>query len=282
MKYLLGGLIVESKKEYNRWKAYQYHDLGIPHLVIVNATKIIIKGFTNCGSTDDIDIWKSQREYCISYAGKMLMHLDLRSDPSILSVAKEISDDAIAEIFMKRILPLIFYQKNLAIPLHATMVMKDQQTVAFVGASFAGKSTLAAYFAAYKGFHVVSDDILPIFADKESAFTYSMVTKLRLREDSAQYFDKTDIKHIELISPIKLHNIFVISEDKEIICKRLGNPLEILLKNLFASYLSDLSPSFINRVLSTAPFLSVFSLSYPKTYDLLEDVSINVLDILNN
>ena len=160
----------------------------------------------------------------------------LEVKPIRLSVIKALSDEAAVEMVEKKIFPLIFYATDKAVPLHATMIQKGNIATAFLGASFSGKSTLAAYFISKHGYSLISDDILPIYTDSGKSYTYKMTSKLRLRRNSAEH-----IPTKETLMDVKPHSIlvrklFVINNSQNVFCHTNKNCLEALMKNLFAPY----------------------------------------------
>jgi hypothetical protein len=75
--------------------------------------------------------------------------------------AEGIGTGLLAEFIAGPVLAVLMEQRG-AFVLHASAVQIGGRTVAFTGASGAGKSTTAAFFAS-RGFAVVSDDLLPLW-----------------------------------------------------------------------------------------------------------------------
>ncbi|MCK6533009.1 MAG: hypothetical protein L6Q84_08565 [Polyangiaceae bacterium] len=67
------------------------------------------------------------------------------------------------------------------LPLHASAVSLDGRTVAFVGASGAGKTTLAALMC-LSGARLVADDVLRVAIDQTGLRCFTGTARLRLRE----------------------------------------------------------------------------------------------------
>ena len=65
------------------------------------------------------------------------------------------------------------------VSLHASAVVVDGQAVAFMGQVGAGKSTLAALFAAH-GYPVITDDVLPLLRQEDAWWVHPGYPRLRL------------------------------------------------------------------------------------------------------
>ena len=269
MRYFIGGLIIKAK-EYPQWKHFQYRQEGETQLIILEQDYIPLTNHGLIHSIDDIDIFKTDNRYELSYKGIAVMCISLEVKPIRLSVIKALSDEAAVEMVEKKIFPLIFYATDKAVPLHATMIQKGNIATAFLGASFSGKSTLAAYFISKHGYSLISDDILPIYTDSGKSYTYKMTSKLRLRRNSAEH-----IPTKETLMDVKPHSIlvrklFVINNSQNVFCHTNKNCLEALMKNLFAPYYCNFSTRFLNILSSISKTVDMYTLDYVKNYEALD------------
>lgn len=142
-----------------------------------------------------------------------------------------------------------------------------------MGASFAGKSTLAAHFVYDKGYKIVTDDILPIYNCKGKLISYPMASQLRLRKDSQEFYNKRNVEIIKSNSPQFIDTLFLLCpNDKNYICS-VENKIAAILKNLFATHFCDYSPTFLSYVIDVSKKVDIYELHYKKGFDNIQDTA---------
>ena len=81
MRYFIGGLIIKAK-EYPQWKHFQYRQEGETQLIILEQDYIPLTNHGLIHSIDDIDIFKTDNRYELSYKGIAVMCIWQRSGDS--------------------------------------------------------------------------------------------------------------------------------------------------------------------------------------------------------
>lgn len=98
-------------------------------------------------------------------------------------VASEASPDTIRHLALDQVLPMVLSLRG-EVPLHATAVLTPKGVCAFLGATGAGKSALAASFC-LAGYPLMSDDCL-VLRDKGRIFALPGYPGVRLWPDAAE------------------------------------------------------------------------------------------------
>jgi hypothetical protein len=192
-------------------------------------------------------------------------------------------------------------------PLHATVVEIDDRAVGLVGPSGAGKSTLAAHLI-NRGWELVTDDLLRVTFEGNTAFGHPGPCRLKLFEEAAEHYlqsaaccGRFNPADMQIDNPLNEKLVFQVrdvaivrsarllsalfyldepSDDREQ-SRVLVEPLagQSLLKTILASSMNTRyhSPArlerqfrFAERVAKTIP---VYRLTYRRHYDVMECVS---------
>jgi hypothetical protein len=183
-------------------------------------------------------------------------------------------------------------------PLHATVVVVDDQAVAFLGDHAFGKSSLAASFLE-NGHRLLTDDLLVLQESADGVLAYPGPPRLKLFSRVASRFfgqamnrvpmnaasDKLIVpidEHQRCASPVTLKAIYTLAAPREA-CRTPGASIEILspreafvelVKGTFNRRL--VSPQRLARqfgvMSSLADRVSVRTLTYPRTIDRLQEV----------
>lgn len=148
-------------------------------------------GHADLSSSRTCHIWQDSGMFSRVVDGRyQLVFPDLLTvncDPSGLSMtycaAQNIEQVTLRHLLLDQALPRFFSLKGDLI-LHASAVSKGDATIAFVGASGLGKSTLAgAYFQ--QGWEILSDDCIKVMTAGGSATIGGSYCSLRLLSDAA-------------------------------------------------------------------------------------------------
>ena len=180
-------------------------------------------------------------------------------------------------IIVSDLLADIISYANQCLLLHASSVCKNQKSIAFLGKSHSGKSTLSSYFA-LQGYEVLTDDVFPVMKINNLFYTVSLQTGVKLRSESVQemnrlcsngtvfnvnekchLFDCTDSNFFPVCG------LFIIElEDKVSIKKILGIEKKIqFIRHIHRYVDKNVLCEYIRSDLDS---INVFRLGYPKNY----------------
>ena len=276
MKYIIGGIIIEMDYQSELLLPFQYSGNFKSDIICINTNNIKYNPQSKfISDIDSIFITKNNNIYQFSFdTNKVQLELVfMHNESSILYINKKLSSCAVLEMIEKKVIPIFFYNKRTILPLHSTMVSSKNKNIALMGASFAGKSTLAAHFVYDKGYKIVTDDILPIYNCKGKLISYPMASQLRLRKDSQEFYNKRNVEIIKSNSPQFIDTLFLLCpNDKNYICS-VENKIAAILKNLFATHFCDYSPTFLSYVIDVSKKVDIYELHYKKGFDNIQDTA---------
>jgi hypothetical protein len=121
-----------------------------------------------------------------------------RGQEIVLESDAGVDDSTLRRYVMGALLPVVLYQRGFLV-LHASAVEIGNRTVAFLGASGWGKSTLAAALQA-RGHRVISDDLVPVLTDFRSPRICPGPPSLKLWRDAARTLEIA-FDHLPLVHP---------------------------------------------------------------------------------
>jgi hypothetical protein len=152
--------------------------------------------------------------------------------------------------------------------LHASSARFKGQTIAFLGESGQGKSTLAAYLAKYNGWQLVADDILPVTAGSSSVQAWPRFPQLKLpleAQPGVNLPEQLPLDKIVLLCPAGL------DETPGVEIQSTGEAVKVLLAHTAGTRLFD--PHLLGKHLEfctrSAALLPVYKLVYPRRWDSL-------------
>lgn len=201
-------------------------------------------------------------------------------------VNEKLSYKATFEIISKKIIPYIYYESYLGIPIHATAIKTEQGLICLAGISSVGKSTLAANFIYRHLGTLYTDDILCVEEKCGTLFPHSNFSLLKLREESSKFFGDYDFNANSLrynmdsnTSFIKTFFVLHKSENKKITFKKLcrDNNLEILMRNLFSPYMCKFSREFVDLISRISKLIEIVEVEFPHDYNYLNELTDLVL-----
>lgn len=121
----------------------------------------------------------------------------------IITCLPDVDERVISLYIAGTIMAFLSYQRGL-IALHASAVEVNGSVVAFVGESGAGKSSTAAAISA-RGHVVITDDVLPVKQDSNSASVYPAFPQLKLSPEVAATLGH-DVESLLVLHP-QLHKL---------------------------------------------------------------------------
>lgn len=212
------------------------------------------------------------------------------------------NEETLRHLILDQVLPRLIAHRG-PLVLHAASVEVDGRTIAFVGPTGTGKSTIATSFH-IAGYRLISDDglILPLFENRVLALpTYpslrlwpdtvaGLFTKMPPLEPMAHYSTKQRVMIYRnantdrLMMPLPLSAIYVLSPESasgnidtggiSITSLSPADACMAIVGNTFQLDLTDATR--VTRVLEAATKVvrqvPVFSLAYPRDFSLLPDV----------
>jgi hypothetical protein len=125
-----------------------------------------------------------ERGFLLRYVGMADFTVNARGSEIVLARAEAVSSrDTLGHLLLDQALPMVLGLRGIP-TLHASTVVTPRGVCAFLGATGAGKSTLAASFSA-AGYPALGDDCLAIKEDR-GFFAIPAYPGLRLWTDSAE------------------------------------------------------------------------------------------------
>jgi HPr Serine kinase C-terminal domain len=159
-------------------------------------------------------------------------------------------DERVISLYISgTIMAFLSYQRGL-ITLHASAVDVNGSVVAFVGESGAGKSSTAAAMQA-RGHAIITDDVLPIKPDGNSALVYPAFPQLKLSPEVAASLGH-DVESLLVLHPqlhklghrvadnfshtnLPIQSIYVLAEGDKLMVEPLS-PQQALIELVHYSY----------------------------------------------
>ncbi|MBI3591534.1 MAG: hypothetical protein HY094_09200 [Candidatus Melainabacteria bacterium] len=238
--------------------------------------------------------------------------LDFHTDGVVFTISPDCSEiyywaptqkakEEVRHLLLNTVIPLVMNHKNIE-TLHASSVLTSKGAIAFIGGSGDGKSTIAASLI-QKGFHLVSDDKIPLYLHGEKIFIKSGPPEMNLwprvrealnlktiiQESQKKIFTSfTTLQHAAGSFP--LVQIYFLNPIKEISPAAITSiskkeALYELIKNaqiLDASDFNILKRLFLN-LSQVTKHVPAKTLTYPKGIPNIEELSkILLLDINAN
>jgi hypothetical protein len=116
----------------------------------------------------------------------------------VVDPAPEVEDRVLRLSILGPALGLVLYQRGLLV-LHASVVARDGEAIAFLGKNGWGKSTIAAALHA-KGFDVVADDVAAVALDHDRASVLPGFPQMKLWPEAAKLLGETP-ERLPLLHP---------------------------------------------------------------------------------
>ena len=137
-----------------------------------------------------------------SLAGNIRVNFSKRLIQWSPSGRKDNSPDLGQVILRGRAVGLLLPHLKPSFLLHASVVVRNNEAIAFCGLVFGGKSTLTAYFL-NKGFSLLSDDIAVIQRNNSGFFVQPGVPEFRLWSNAARRLNLSKMEGKPLIAGLK-------------------------------------------------------------------------------
>jgi hypothetical protein len=244
-------------------------------------------------------VWLSFARHGESYALRFPGLADFTIDYQTNEIAGHpqpgVAKEVIASLFLDKVIPLYLSRKQLV--LHASAVGVASGCIAFLGPSFRGKSTLAAYLES-QGCPLLTDDYLLVQERERQLFAVPSYPKLHLREDSARVLGRPPLvvgQHplhsrrrpvmLHQAEPAPLRRVFVLGPAEEgkgvqLVPLTAREAFMELVQNAYSidpAGQESLLASFAN-IGQAAPRLGMIRLSFPRDFALLPEVCRQILD----
>lgn len=216
---------------------------------------------------DDLTISTGTEYYLIRSDIGPLVSLKAEDNGNIqILVSKKVSTSATNDILLKIAFPLMLYKlvKNRSVLLHSTCLSNGTNTVALLGYSTAGKSTLAGFIEKHTAYSILSDDVLPVSVEEKCAYTHHLPTKLKLNKDSMAYLERkeiTDSQDRYLIKQIaqsgisvKLDAIYLLKPDNSVndvqtqYVEKFADRVRLVMENMYAQQFCRLDMEFLGKL----------------------------------
>lgn len=293
MRYSICGITIKSNVSFKNLDAYCLSGMGIDDASMLISLCVCnqlpgIELKRVLWDQDDFAVYCNDKGFYGFFslaAKKMCAILSFSKDNSVkVFMPKSLSEPASLEILTKRILPLISYKLASALSVHATVIKKNEKCIALCGASHAGKSTLAAYLILCAGYELVTDDIVMLYPKDGEAFFFTAPSRLRLRKKSICYFreiceyNDEDIKAIDKVAAYSLKTLFYLdtffAEGDDISPEFISqeNAFDIVVKSLYAPYLSENASDTIKNAIKISSCLKAISVRYNKKFNSLSHI----------
>ena len=131
------------------------------------------------------DFWRTQAGYLLRFHDYVDFEIDTPLQRVVVRPHEGVDPQWAALFFEGSVFAFLLFLRGFCV-LHASAVERDGRTVAMVGVSGAGKTTLAARLCA-RGAHLVTDDVLRVdFPVIGAPYVQPGSTELRLRLDEAE------------------------------------------------------------------------------------------------
>ncbi|MCF6311092.1 MAG: hypothetical protein L3J39_01450 [Verrucomicrobiales bacterium] len=250
---------------------------------------------------------KGDGSYLIRYVNLADFHVSAALDSIVVHPAAGTNQETIRHLLLDQLIPRILGQRGKLI-LHASAVtFQNDSSIAFLGSSGWGKSTIASSFAQH-GFDLISDDCLQLDTINEKIIGIPAYTGTRLFPDSieALYPQPPDFSPVCHYSEKKrLHTppyshcsqraitaIFLLNDPADqnhstvitIEPVKGAASLMTLIKRCFLLDMKDIKIAaklFKKAAQAQANGLDIYSLSYPRDYDKLADLRTEILSTIN-
>lgn len=201
----------------------------------------------------------------------------------IITFYGNVSAHVVTLVIISDLLADIISYFNRCLLLHASAVSKENKSIAFVGKSHSGKSTLSSYFA-LMGYKILTDDVCPVIKVDDAFYTVALQTGVKLRDESVaemnqlctnsklfsinekcHLFDCTDS------SLFPLSAVFIIEKSDEISVQQI---VGIEKKVQFVRHIHRYVDKTVLSEYMHFDFRSieVFRLGYPRNYDMCKSV----------
>ena len=247
---------------------------------------------------DDLIISTNQNKYyAIHNEVGTLLSLEISDTGAIqILVTTKISSEASNDILLKVVFPFMVYRltSNNTILLHSTCISNGKNTIAFLGRSTVGKSTLAGFFSENTNYCILTDDVLPVVIEDGNVYSYHLPTMLKLNSDSMVYLGKTIENNpserylIRQTSQwgqrIKLNSIYLLdpavatSEIHLHALTGITDRMRLIVENLYAQQLGKLDNRFLSKASKLARAdISFCRATYKKKWSLISTLMYAIL-----
>lgn len=235
---------------------------------------------------EDFRCYGSDGNYLLEFPELALIEIMPQTSTVFFSSEPGVGDALVRHLLLDHALPrLISHRGELIV--HASCIAKGQTSVMFVGETGAGKSTLAAAFAA-RGWRVVSDDAVLLRMNGESISAVGSYSSVRLEPEALarlvesqrgnEGHDCYSGKRRLILSdhsggPVPLDALVLIKRAGKLSCRRLSGAGVVmrLIGESFALDPGDAASASgrMKRAGRIAGRLRIFDLGFPHRYDVL-------------
>jgi len=178
---------LDSTLEFPELKPFQMGSVASPPLITLTSVEHRAEAFEVRHRWEDSDMHcsLSQDRYRLDFPEVLDARIDVSSARIEYQVMHEAQEATVRHLILDQVIPRLLSHRG-ELVLHGSCVTKEGMTIAFIGASGAGKSSMAASFSE-EGWKVLSDDCLLIRQDMTgSILVLGSYPGLRLHKSSAR------------------------------------------------------------------------------------------------
>jgi hypothetical protein len=219
--------------------------------------------------TADVAIFRTAEGYRMACFGCIDVAIGASGRSVTVDARPPATDLDVADLLVSIVFPLVGQLQGRP-AIHGSAIAIDGHAVAFVGATGAGKSTLAA-LSSDRGARLVADDTLLLHVDGDAVIVEPTASSVRLREPEKlgigpdrgerRANGKLAVEYPRVEEPMRLEHLFVLATSRSDVEVERTRPRDAAIE--LAHYLFRIDPRAPELLRAELPFLTALAERLP-------------------